>query len=93
MNDLYALDFDEILYDNCGESSLSAVKVLLFSIFVNMFGSRENKGKATKIKLAIVQNCWSCFLYFLGNQTEVSGHNGVNYIFYVVLLCKNIPFS
>lgn len=57
MNDLYALDFDEILYDNCGESSLSAVKVLLFSIFVNMFGSRENKGKATKIKLAIVQNC------------------------------------
>lgn len=27
MGDLYALDFDGILCDSCGESSLSAVKV------------------------------------------------------------------
>ena len=29
MGDLYALDFDGVLCDSCGESSLSAVKVLL----------------------------------------------------------------
>lgn len=28
MGDLYALDFDGVLCDSCGESSLSAVKVL-----------------------------------------------------------------
>lgn len=27
MGDLYALDFDGVLCDSCGESSLSAVKV------------------------------------------------------------------
>jgi hypothetical protein len=29
---LYALDFDGVLCDSCGESSLSAVKVLLLSL-------------------------------------------------------------
>lgn len=30
MGDLYALDFDGVLCDSCGESSISAVKVYFF---------------------------------------------------------------
>lgn len=32
MGDLYALDFDGVLCDSCGESSLSAVKVFSVSL-------------------------------------------------------------
>lgn len=37
MGDLYALDFDGVLCDSCGESSLSAVKVIFFLCFLNVF--------------------------------------------------------
>ena len=70
MGDLYALDFDGVLCDSCGESSLSAVKVLSLLYFHHRFRSRENNVKATKIKSAVGRNCRSCFLYFLGCQTE-----------------------
>lgn len=33
MGDLYALDFDGVICDSCGESSLSAVKVVFVFIF------------------------------------------------------------
>ena len=36
MGDLYALDFDGVLCDSCGESSQSAVKVM-FCVFVSIF--------------------------------------------------------
>lgn len=42
MGDLYALDFDGVLCDSCGESSLSAVKVKLFDIlYVSVLSDSE----------------------------------------------------
>jgi hypothetical protein len=37
MGDLYALDFDGVICDSCGESSLSAVKVLSLSLSLSIY--------------------------------------------------------
>lgn len=39
MGDLYALDFDGVLCDSCGESSISAVKVSLFNSHTHVFAN------------------------------------------------------
>lgn len=55
MGDLYALDFDGVLCDSCGESSLSAVKVSLFShfflyLYVYVYCKVEDEFKAKQCK-------------------------------------------
>ena len=42
MGDLYALDFDGVICDSCGETAISAVKVFL-SLFLVFFSSSQFK--------------------------------------------------
>lgn len=73
MGDLYALDFDGVLCDSCGESSLSAVKVLVLLLFRNRFGFIENKEKDE------ISDCAKLFSLFSWRPNSGLGLNRVNY--------------